>query len=134
MIWKADDLRRFFGGEAFTSTGEQIGRIHIFRYVGSRLQYDVWIQEDIDWVAVSGDPDTPFGAHSFYEISLPCDLIATLADGYIPGQVALAFYHGGSREPENLRMTIMKRPDGDLKVWPAFPIPEGHPARVRPRS
>jgi len=42
---------------------------------------------------------------------------------------AVGFWYGETDDRRNLHLTIMKRPDGDLKVWPGFPFPESHVLR-----
>ncbi len=62
-----------------------------------------------------------------YEISIPCTEIVEGPDGYHPGQICLSFYYGDSSLQANRQMTIMKRPDGELKVWPSMPFPPDYP-------
>jgi len=61
-----------------------------------------------------------------YEVYVPCDTIQLFSDPYHAEFKAVGFWYGGSDECSNLRLTIMKRPDGDLKVWPVFPFPKSH--------
>ncbi|HMJ65144.1 MAG TPA: hypothetical protein VK615_07315 [Candidatus Binatia bacterium] len=133
MTWNRDDLVEFFGVQPETSTIEGFGRVHSFWYSGERLQYLIYVDEDIDSVCVSGDPSAPFGGDSLYEVCVPCDCIKVFPDPYHKGQVALAFYYGPTNDPANRRLTLMKRPDRDLKAWPTFPMPQAHHSRPVPK-
>lgn len=85
-----------------------------------------YIHQSDEQVSVSGDPDRPFGSDSFYEIYVPCNCIRLAQDPYYPNQQGLTFWYGSPENIVNLRLTIYKRPDGDLKIWPCFPFPEDH--------
>jgi hypothetical protein len=47
-----------------------------------------------------------------------CDAIGLVPDPYYPGTRALAFWRGSPGVEENTTLVILRRPDGDLKVWP----------------
>jgi hypothetical protein len=119
MTWNQTDLEQFFGCRA--NPGANDGKLHIFDYASKRLRYMIMVHEKENHVAVSADPERPFGADSFYEIQVPCDTIQLFPDPYHPEFKAMGFWYGGTIDRRNLRLTIMKRPDGDLKVWPEFP-------------
>lgn len=121
-------IERFFGtaGE-FTQLAESTDKIIWIDYAGPVLRYRIMLHIDRDVVLVSGDTVHPFGGDSMYEISIPCSEIVGGPDGYHPGQICLSFYYGDPSLQANRQMTIMKRPDGELKVWPSMPIPSGHP-------
>lgn len=78
-------------------------------------------------VSISGCPETPFGADSLFEVCVPCDSVTAFADGYHDGQIGLSFWYGDVERRENCTMQLLKRPDGDLKVWPACVWPLRHP-------
>jgi len=122
MKWNQLDLEHFFGARPEINDDG----LCAFDYAGKRLRYQLFIHEKEDQISISGDPETPFGADSLYELYLPCDTIELFADPYRAEFRAVGFWYGGSNERSNLRLTIMKRPDGDLKVWPAFPFAESH--------
>ena len=61
-----------------------------------------------------------------YEITVPCDCITQIEDGYYEGQTGLGFWYGDPKQKHNLTMMLLKRPDGDLKVWPACVWPNRH--------
>ena len=61
-----------------------------------------------------------------YEIVIPCSEIVAGPDGYHFGKICLSFYYGDSGVVDDRRMTIMKKPDGELKVWPSGQFPIGH--------
>ena len=126
VIWSKIDLEHFFGCRP--SLGINDERVYIFDYASKRLRYQLFVHEKEEQVSVSADPETPFGGDSFYEVYVPCDTIQLLADPYHPEFKAVGFWYGGATDRKNLRLTIMKRPDGDLKVWPAFAFPKSHPA------
>jgi hypothetical protein len=75
---------------------------------------------------ISGDTELPFGANSMYEISIPCDSIKQIEDGYYPGTTGLGFWYGDPTKKHNMTMMLLKRLDGDLKVWPSCVWPERH--------
>ena len=95
-------------------------------YCGKNLKYNLVFSDTDEVVSISGDPDVPFGADSFYEFNIPCDSITQSQDGYYPEQTGLNFWYGDRAEKHNLMMMLLKRPDGDLKVWPACPWPPRH--------
>ena len=96
-------------------------------YAGDVLKYSILFHDQDDMVSISGDPETPFGADSFYEINIPCDSIVESEDGYYPGKTGLHFWYGDRGFPHNLMMMLLKSPGRDLKVWPACPWPTRHP-------
>jgi hypothetical protein len=89
----------------------------IFECAGTLLRYSVLIFTVRDEVHISGDPEVPFGTDSFFEIGVFCNAIRVIPDPYYKHQQGLRFWYGDPDDPENVRMTIYKRPDGDLKVW-----------------
>ncbi len=109
---------RFFGHDPQSSIEETGEQIFIFDYSGTALRYLLLICPEKNEVLISGDTSIPFGADSLYEISILCDAIETFPDPYYEGQTALGFWDGPLSVPKNRCLTIMKRPDGDLKVWP----------------
>jgi hypothetical protein len=123
MTWNQTDLEEFFGCRP--TRGIQDDTLQVFDYASKRLRYMIMVHEKDHHVAVSADPERPFGADSFYEIQVPCDTIQLFPDPYHPEFKAVGFWFGETTKRENLRLTIMKRPDGDLKVWSEFPFPGG---------
>lgn len=120
-------IEGFFGTAiALPEPGEH-GISGMVEYVGRRLKYSFIFSNDDETVSISGDPETPFGADSFYEFVIPCDSITESHDGYYPDQTGLHFWYGDTTQKHNLMMMLRKRPDGDLKVWPACPWPPRHP-------
>jgi hypothetical protein len=119
---------RFFGSAGeFTTSAESSEQMVWIDYAGAVLRYAIMLILDRDLVLISGDTSHPFGGDSMYEISIPCTEIVEGPDGYHPGQVCLSFYYGDPSLQSNRQMTIMKRPDGELKVWPSMPFPQDHP-------
>lgn len=120
-------IERFFGtkGEVHR-TAETGDRIHWIGYSGPVLKYAIWLCLDHESVLVSGDASSPFGAHSMYEISVPCSHIRASPDGYRPGEIGLSFFYGGFDPKRHLYLVILKAPNGELKVWPSHPFPRGH--------
>ena len=120
-------IESFFGtrGEI-----EDVGdwRILLLDYAGPTLKYSVILNLTLETVSISGDVSRPFCADSMYEIAVPCSEIIAGPDGYHQGQICLTFYYGGTDINVHRRMTIMKTPDGELKVWPYYQLPDGHPA------
>jgi hypothetical protein len=88
--------------------------------IGSHAVYLVSSGKVIDhvWLFVRAD--------SLFEISLPCDSISEIPDSYYPGNTGLGFWYGDPNQKHNMTMMILKRPDGDLKVWPSCVWPERH--------
>ena len=113
----------FFGGVL----DNDLECIFSFDYQGEILKYRLIINDREDVVAISGDRESPFQCDSFYEFSVACDLIR-LRD--YSGQKMLEFWYGAPENPMNLRLMILKRPNGDLKVWPAYPFPPDHPVSL----
>jgi hypothetical protein len=131
IAYEPDVLERFFGCtvEPLDPPSEALGRILWIEYAGATLRYQLYIHVDTLSVGVSGDSSHPFGADSMYEIYIPCTSILEGPDGYYPHQQTLRFYYGDHTLPESLQLSILKRPDGDLKVWPSMPFPLDHPNR-----
>ncbi len=125
--WNNDDLLRFFGSVPATpDEGEFAQRVFTLQYDGGRLKYELIIDTEYDIVSISGSHESPFGADSLFEIAVPCDSIATCADGYYPEQIGLNFWYGDPTQFHNRTMQLLRRPDGDLKVWPACVWPKRH--------
>jgi hypothetical protein len=122
--WNLADVRTFLGS-SFSET--QSGFLTTFDYQGSLLQYQIIVDPENDVVLIGADDERPFGPDSIVEISIPCDSIRLVPDGYYPGQQALEFRYGSVGEEQSLRLMLSKRPDGDLKIWPAYPMPPKHP-------
>jgi len=127
MNWKQSDLEHFFGCRPGLAINDNA--VYFFDYASKRLQYQLWVHEKEDQVSISADPTLPFGGDSLYEVYVPCDTIRLFPDPYHGEFKAVGFWHGDAKDRKNLRLTIMKRPDGDLKVWPEFPFPQSHPIR-----
>ena len=95
-------------------------------YSGKTLRYSMILDVERDDVKISGDLEHPWSGESMYEFNVPCSTILTLP-GSVPSEVVLAFYYGAPGDHRNLMLTLMKRRDGDLVVWPRWPYPKGHP-------
>ena len=128
ISWCDDALRRFFGAcpnpQVFAPGEPQVCSI---QYRGPSLKYELMLHPANEIALISGDIESPFGANSMYEISIPCDCITQIEDGYYPGQFGLGFWYGDPKQKHNMTMMLLKRPDGDLKVWPACVWPHRHP-------
>ena len=122
-----DVIERFFGVEVEMHDPTRHSISATIEYTGCVLKYCVMFCDRDVMVSISGDPETPFGADSFYEINIPCDSITESEDGYYPGKTGLNFWYGNRACPHNLMMMLLKSPSGDLKVWPACPWPARHP-------
>ena len=118
-------LESFFGtrGEI-----EDVGdwRILSLDYAGPALKYRVMLNLSHETVSISGDVSRPFGADSMYEIAVPCSEIIAVQDIYHHDQTCLLFFYGGTDINMHRRMSIMKAPNGELKVWPYYQWPDGH--------
>jgi hypothetical protein len=119
-------IESFFDTAGDWSETEEMGRILWLEYAGPTLKYIIHLDIDMEAVGVSGDIAHPFGGDSMYEICVPCSHITSGPDPYHPRQICLSFFYGGSDLNRDRRMTIMKTPTGELKVWPAYPFPAGH--------
>lgn len=127
VCWNNEDLNRFFGCVPTTpDEGEFADRLFTLQYAGGRLKYELIINSVSDVVSISGSHEHPFGGDSLFEIAIPCDSISTCADGYYPEQTGLNFWYGDPAQYHNRTMQLLRRPDGDLKVWPACVWPERH--------
>ena len=125
--WQDEDFTAFFGATPLpASDRERPDGIFTLSYVGRLLRYKMYIDVACEAVHVSGDPETPFGAESFFEVSVPCDSIAACVDGYHPEQTSLLFWYGDPARKHNVTLQLLKRPDGDLKVWPSCVWPSRH--------
>lgn len=125
--WNNDDLQRFFGSVPSTpDDGEFAERLFTLQYDRGRLNYELIIDAASDIVSISGSHEIPFGADSLFEIAIPCDSIAPCGDGYYPDQMGLNFWYGDPSQYHNRSMQLLRRPDGDLKVWPAGVWPQRH--------
>ncbi len=127
ISWQEDVLFRFFGSSPEPSNvEEQKDRVSFVDYVGKHLRYSIWLHLHEELVMISGDQTHPFGADSLFEIAIPCDSISEIPDGYYSGNTGLAFWYGDQNQKHNMTMMLLKRPDGDLKVWPSCVWPERH--------
>ena len=128
ISWRDEDIRNFFGC-AELCVGEAIpgNQIVVVEYAGRLLKYSIWFQITEECVLISGNDTLPFGADSLYEIAVPCDSVVACVDPYVANQTGLAFWYGDPTQKMNLTMMLLKRPDGDLKVWPESVLPQRHP-------
>ncbi len=128
IAWRDEELQAFFGAcpnpKAFEPDEPQVCSI---QYKGVSLKYELMLHLSDEIALISGDIEFPFGANSMYEISVPCDCITQIDDGYYPGQTGLVFWYGDPKQKHNMTMMLLKRTDGDLKVWPACVWPNRHP-------
>ena len=124
--WKLAEVREFFG--KFEHERHE-GGVVWFLYDGSLLKYELFIDEGKEWIGIGGDDSLPFGADSMLEVYVPCNVIRIGGDPYHPEQKLLRFYYGDPKEAQSLRLELLKKPNGDLKVWPVYPNPEGHALR-----
>lgn len=120
-------LTAFFGEQPIFEE-EPVGILDVtaFDYSGEHLKYTLFLNHTWNCAMISGDTTSPFGADSLFEISVPCDSISAGPDPYRADQVCLSFWHGPQTDYANRTLTLMKRPDGDLKVWPRTKFPPGH--------
>ena len=127
IAWDDKDIEAFFGMNAYPSNvDEQKDRVSFIDYAGKTLCYSFWLHHADEVVLVSGDTSHPFGADSLYEICIPCDHITPIPDSYYAGKTGLGFWYGDPTKKHNLTMMLLKRPDGDLKVWPTSAWPDRH--------
>ncbi len=122
--WQNDVLLKFFGELPTPSCLDGLAAIE---YTGKSLRYSLYLDVNDEVAMISGDTSTPFGADSLFEICLPCDSITEISDGYYHGNIGLGFWYGDRNQKHNMTMMLLKRPDGDLKVWPICVFPERHP-------
>ncbi len=87
-------------------------------------EWPLWPTDEV--VFASGDILHPFMADSMFEFCVPCDCITEIPDSYYPGKTGLGFWYGDPGKKHNLTMMLLKRPDGDLKVWPTSAWPDRH--------
>lgn len=127
IFWQEDVLCRFFESVPERSNvEEQKDLVSFLDYKGKNLLYSIYFHLKDELVMISGDLYHPFGADSLFEIAIPCDSISECPDGYYPGNTGLAFWYGDPNQKHNMTMMLLKRPDGDLKVWPSCVWPERH--------
>lgn len=119
-----DVLLKFFGERP---TPSRLDGLAAIGYTGKNLRYALYLDVTDEVVMISGDMSTPFGADSLFEIGIPCDSITEISDGYYHGNKGLGFWYGDRNQKHNMTMMLLKRPDGDLKVWPTCVFPERHP-------
>ena len=128
LIWSDDDINSFFGCDQLEIGEIKPGsKMFTVEYSGTLLKYSFWFMISDEYVMISGNNTIPFGADSLYEIVVPCDSVSRHDDPYDQNQFGLAFWYGDPRQRMNLTMMLLKRPDGDLKVWPELVWPQRHP-------
>ena len=101
-----------------------------FEIQGQLLRYQIFVDEISETVFISGDDKFPFQPRSLYEISVHCNLIR-LQSGDDPNQKALSFWFGPPEDQYSLRLMLLKRPGGDLTVWPGVCFPPSMEHRTR---
>lgn len=89
----------------------------VFYHKGTLLNYELMFTPSREWLAISGDPKTPFSGTSFYEFYLTCDHVTRIPahNSMNPG---LAFYPDEEASSDKCAMTLYMRKDRDLTVWP----------------
>ena len=125
LTWQDEDIRHFFGCES-PSVWEAppTKEMFVVNYSGKLLNYSILFLITDEYVMISGNDTAPFGGDSLYEIAVPCDSVL-VPDA--PNQTGLAFWYGDQKQKLNLTLMLLKRPDGDLNVWPSTVWPSRHP-------
>lgn len=121
----ADALGSFFGQPGAKLEETEL-ETYVVDYKAEKLNYTFLIRVTEDLVHLGCSFEEPFGADSLFEVGVPCDSIRSIPDGYYPEQLALGFWFGNPDERQNCTMQLLKRPDGHLKIWPAYTFPERH--------
>ena len=102
LRWRDEDIQRFFGCEKACLGEAQPGHeVFTFDFSAKLLKYSIWFQITDECVMISGDDAYPFGAHSLYEIVVPCDSVSVYEDPYDPNQTGLAFWYGDPNQRMN---------------------------------
>jgi len=125
------EIETFFGTKLLVPNVDSSQINWYVKYSGRVLKYELLFCGNDETISISGDPEHPFGADSIFEFNVACNLITTCPDGYYDGETGLLFKYGNSI-CEQSTMILLKRPDGDLKVWPYPPWPMGHPLNLIP--
>ena len=121
------EIEAFFGTERLVPNVDSSQINWFIKYSGRVLNYEVLFCGNDETISISGASDEPFGADSIFEFNVACNLITTCPDGYYNGETGLLFKYGNAIYEQNTTMMLLKRPDGDLKVWPSPPWPMEHP-------
>jgi hypothetical protein len=120
-------LEDFFGSKAAIVPDTEGGEIIRFEFASERLKYSVWLHTGGSSVWYSVDPETHYNPIPLVEISAPCDQITFSESEPSQPLSAVLFWYGSTKEQTNRTLTINKRPDGDLSVWPNVRFPRHHP-------
>lgn len=125
ILFDRNVIHGFFG--TISQPEGDAGRdIFCFAYTASRLNYNLLLNSGDETVSLGCSFEEPFGADSLFEITVPCDLIREIPDGYYAEKTGLGFWYGNSQDKQNCTLQLLKRPDGHLKVWPGCYYPKRH--------
>lgn len=129
MKYDQSKLEGFFGCKAEILPSPEGDETIRFNFSSKRLKYSIWLHPREKLVLYSADPEMPFGAVALVEISAPCDQVTVCESSTAKPWFSVLFWHGSTEEQTNRTLTINKRPDGDLSVWPNVRVPRRHPLR-----
>ena len=114
MTWNLEELSQFFGAAPEVSMIEDRELVQ-FDYRSQLLRYCLIIEPDPGRAAISANTTNPFGGDSLYEFYVACDQIWLESSDFGP---VLTFGRGTGRDYASWTMTVRKRDDGELVVWP----------------
>lgn len=125
--FQREEIGAYFGVSLCDSrTSDTDSERYWIEYSGRLLRYSLIIDVRNDTVMISGDPEFPWGGNSMFEIGVPCTSIR-LRSHEPDGTVSFDCSYVDSSGRSSHTLTILKRADGDLTVWPSPPLPDGHP-------
>ena len=115
MNWNRDEVSRLLDAKVTDEPLAHGGHVTIVHFEDARMRYELWIHEH--GVSLSADPETPFQGLPFFEITLPCTVLAPVPRSGMPTGIGM---YSGSISSATLRFTITRREDGNVSLSGAW--------------
>ena len=115
MNWNRDEVCRLLDARVTDEVVGEGGHVTIVYFEDARMRYELWINED--GVFLGADPERPIQGLPFFEISLPCTVLAPVARSGMPTGIGM---YSGRISPDTLCFAITRREDGIVSLSGAW--------------
>ena len=129
MHWSKTELETVLSCRAELFSDETGNEIYFYSFAGSELRYELQVHVHEQKVSLSADCKQSSRSDQIYEIVVPCDRITLIDAPCSTTRHTVICWYGPVDHELNRRLTINKRDDDELSVWPHVPFPEEHPIR-----
>src|SRR5688572_20240860 len=115
MKWNREEVSRLLNAKIADEPLADPTHVAIVHFEDTRMRYELWINEKGVFLAV--DPERPVQGLPFFEISLPCTVIAPFPRYGMPRGIGM---YSGQISSATLRFSITRREDGCISLSGAW--------------